>query len=236
MAGAHVYPGGRVDDADADTAALGGEAVRARIGTADAHALAVAAVRELFEESGILLAEGEIPEAIRLDVAAGRAGFVDVCTDHGVQIDLDRLAVWAHWITPMAEPRRYDTWFFVARVPPGTQARHDDGETVASTWIRPEDALDACRAGDLFLAPPTWKTLEQLCPFKTVDEIMAQAPTRSVPPILPVLQNDQGQIVIVLPGDPDNPAEVGVEGPTRLRWTGTGWHTEWPKRPESVQS
>ena len=227
MAGAHVYPGGAVDEADADTPALGGEAVRRRIGTENAHALAVAALRELFEESGILLADGTLPDALRAEVAAGRLGFQEVCAAHKVQVDLDQIAVWAHWITPEAEPRRYDTWFFVAKVPQDTEARHDDGETVASTWIRPERALEACRAGEMFLAPPTWKTLEDLCGFESVDAVLAQASDRPVPPIQPVLRSDSGQIVIVLPGDPENPADVGVEGPTRLRWSGAGWQAEW---------
>jgi len=227
MAGAHVYPGGRVDEADHHTPAKGGAHAKAAIGTSTAHGLAVAAVRELFEESGILLADGVIPDGVRDAINNGTVGFAEVCQAHGVEPDLDQIAPWAHWITPEAEPRRYDTWFFVAAVPRDTDARHDDGETVDSAWLRPEDALQACRDGTIFLAPPTWTTLEELIPFATVAEVLAATRTRTILPIQPILRSDAGQIIIVLPGDPENPANPGVDGPTRLHWTDAGWQKAW---------
>ena len=233
MAGAHVYPGGRVDEADHHTPAKGGTAAKAAIGTPTAHGLAVAAVRELFEESGILLADGVIPADVRDAINDGTTGFAEACQAHGVQPDLDMIAPWAHWITPDAEPRRYDTWFFVAAVPNGTEARHDDGETVDSAWLRPADALQACRDGAIFLAPPTWTTLEELLPFATVAEVLEATRSRSILPIQPVLRSEAGQIIIVLPGDPENPANPGVEGPTRLHWTDAGWQKAWAPTVES---
>ena len=227
MAGAHVYPGGRVDPEDHTTPATGGDHAKQVIGSDAAHGFAVAAVRELYEEAGILLADGALPDTVRNRLNAGQVTFDAVCEDHQVRLDLDQIAPWAHWITPEAEARRYDTWFFVAKVEPGTAARHDDGETVASLWIRPADAIEACREGKMFLAPPTWTTLDELTPYGSVDEILAASHGRQIISIMPVLRSEAGQVVIILPGDPENPAERSVDGPTRLRWTDEGWEKAW---------
>lgn len=188
--GLHVFPGGKVDPDDAH-----GEMARHCSGITDALAserlgleaggLAfwVAAVRECFEESGVLLAygpDGNIIRARRPDWAAGlralrdelNAGtrsFLEVCQATGMQLAVDRVAYFSHWITPEGPPRRYDTRFFVAAAPEQQEGLHDDSELVDSCWIRPADALDARTRGELEMIYPTLTTLEALTAWDSVD-------------------------------------------------------------------
>jgi 8-oxo-dGTP pyrophosphatase MutT (NUDIX family) len=170
-AGACVFPGGRVDAADADprlewhgpSPAEFGAVLRAPEATA--RALVVAAVRETYEEAGVLLAgtpEGEpvTPsgprwEADRAALNAGELSFAGLLLRRGLVILADRIVPWARWITPAAEPRRYDTRFFAAIVPPGQTADRHLAEADELAWLAPGAALEAARAGRIVLLPPT---------------------------------------------------------------------------------
>ena len=156
--GATVFPGGAVDASDAQALAhvVGADdaAASAELGLTDGGLVRrVAAVRECFEEAGILLARDRATGAPatpapewRDALNAGHATLGQVLARDALVIDATDLRVFAHWLTPTGAPRRYDTWFFVARAPDGQDGAHDDAELVASEWIRPPDALGAPRA------------------------------------------------------------------------------------------
>ncbi|MFT4975875.1 MAG: 8-oxo-dGTP pyrophosphatase MutT (NUDIX family) [Myxococcota bacterium] len=195
---AWVFPGGRVDPADAHVS------VRGDIDDlpADGQPFAVAAIRECFEESGVWLGDGDASPALRRALNAREATLADA---GALVADLERLEMWSWWITPTIEPKRYDTRFFITALRPdelaaSDHARHDEVETVDSAWIRPADAL---AASDFFLAPPTYMTLRELAGYATAADAMAAAAAREVRPIMPVHGEDrQGRLVIALPGDP----------------------------------
>lgn len=224
VAGAHVFPGGAVDAADAADAAAG-----RCVGRTDAECSAalgveegglafwVGALRECFEEAGLLLARHPGDEhllsllrpgvadrfaAHRAAVHAGRS-FAEVLVEEDLVLDVGRLHYVSHWVTPEGASRRYDTRFFVAEAPPEQAPRHDAGETVATTWIGPALALDRHRAGALELVLPTVRNLEALCRFATVEELLASArAVEHVPTIRPRLVDDGTGIRILVPGDP----------------------------------
>lgn len=182
--GAHVFPGGAVEARDAHAAVadvvegLDDTTASAILGV-DAGGLAfwVAAVRECFEEAGILLAGGEHghidddhpalaePVSLRADIESGRLDLIDHLTDHGLRLRLDQVSYVARWITPEESPRRYDTRFFAAAMPPAQQASADDWEAVSSRWWRPSDALAGWQAGQLHLIEPTVSSLRLLTTF-----------------------------------------------------------------------
>jgi 8-oxo-dGTP pyrophosphatase MutT (NUDIX family) len=174
--GAYVFPGGAVD---ADDRALG-----------DDRRFWVAAVRETFEEAGVLLARtcaGGAPldasdladlGADRLRLLAGAVSFAAVLEAHGVRLDLDALVPFARWITPSPSPRRFDTWFFAAAAPDGHAYEHDHHEAVASEWVRPADALDRARAGAIELIYPTVRTLLVMARYTAAADFLADAKAR----------------------------------------------------------
>jgi 8-oxo-dGTP pyrophosphatase MutT (NUDIX family) len=191
--GAYVFPGGRVDpeDRQSDTLArvhgLDDAVASARLGMAGgALGFWVAAIRESFEEAGVLLARGEgtgAPvdvereaaddvAALRGSLAAGDITFLDVVRALDVVLDAGALAPFARWITPKGGNRRYDTWFFLAAAPEGHAYRHDDAETVASTWVRPADALERARRGEIDLIYPTFRSLLALSHFARASEVL----------------------------------------------------------------
>ena len=214
---AWVFPGGRVDAADHDAATSGSIDGL----PADASAFAVAAVRECFEEAGVWLGTGR----------PGRAEGPPQCPG-GHPRDAScwwpTSTGWTMGVVDHAggEPRRYDTRFFVTAVTRAevAHAAPDSRETVDARWLRPADAL---AAGDVFLAPPTFRTLEELAALaqKTdgdLDEMMRAAASRSVDPIQPRLEkDDEGSMTIILPGDPDHPSSTPSPGPKRIVWQGT---------------
>ncbi len=141
----------------------------------------VTAIREAFEEAGILLAHGHssIDErqmmrlgGYRAEVHANPSIFVSRLRDEGLKLAMDRLFYFAHWITPEALPIRFDARFFVAAVPSGQPASHDEEETVEARWVSPRDALEEDRRGMLKLAPPTFDSLAELAKFRSVDEVI----------------------------------------------------------------
>jgi 8-oxo-dGTP pyrophosphatase MutT (NUDIX family) len=227
VGGAYVFPGGKVDDSDRtdDLSAVcdgrSDEGASDLLGI-DRGGLAywVAAIRECFEEAGVLLAfpaaDGErrvlslVEPAVaaryaryRTEVYAGTLRLVDLCLLEGLCLDARRIHYFSHWITPEGGPRRFDTRFFVAAAPPEQVPLHDDGETIANLWIRPADALDRHHAGRLELILPTMKNLEAISRFDRSEDLLAAAAALEQPPtILPRVVKDSEGLRIVLPGDP----------------------------------
>lgn len=204
-AGMSVFPGGRVDDADADLpfGPDAGAAVAERFGCdiALARRLLGAAVRETFEETGVLLSvpTADLSDA-RTDVEAGRVGFGDLLRAHDLTVDSDALQPWARWITPPGEVRRYDTRFFVAALPDGADAADLTTESSAADWVRPGDALEQAQRGERGLLPPTLVTLASLQPFGTAAEVLAAADGRSLDAISPDVRVEGERIIAELPG------------------------------------
>jgi 8-oxo-dGTP pyrophosphatase MutT (NUDIX family) len=228
----YVFPGGKVDDADhgdvfepicdgLDDATASEGLGLARGGLA----WLVAATRECFEEAGVLLARPrDADEVIRFDdpdVAArfntarhqvydGDLTLADLCAREGLMLMVDRMHLVDHWITPVGERRRFDTRFFVARAPEAQEPLHDDGETIASLWVRPEDALRMWQDGELQMFPPTVASLRFLEPHDTAEQAIAAAAAIGVPrPILPrVLLDGAGAITGVIRPDEPGYAET----------------------------
>jgi 8-oxo-dGTP pyrophosphatase MutT (NUDIX family) len=218
MGGAHVFPGGRVDPADAW---LG-----------DEKAYDVAAVRELFEEAGVLLATRANGAAIefadpeeaaryrnyRPALANASLTMRDVVEREDIALTLDALTWFAHWVTPEIEIKRFDTRFFLAVAPAGQHPVHDDSETTHSEWLDPADAVERCRRDEIALPPPTWTTLRMLAKFRRIDEVLAWARSRRVVRVQPgFIKNDQ-MTMLTLPGDPTYPAIEGFETPQETRF------------------
>lgn len=226
MPNAYVFPGGRVDPDDADAPVVGGASDRARMGDtygAPAAAYQVAAVRETYEESGVLLASGDPDEATRVDLQDRRVTWAQAAARHGWQVDASALVHWSWWITPEVEPKRYDTRFFLAHVPRDTDATHDRKETVASGWFTVRACLERFDAGEMVLAPPTWRTLWELRGFQSASQALAHGRTRRVVPIEPRGMRIPGGIAILLPGDPAFPSDDPVDGPTRIELLQGRW-------------
>jgi 8-oxo-dGTP pyrophosphatase MutT (NUDIX family) len=197
--GMYVFPGGKVEAHDGDDLER-------------AHRLA--AIRECFEEAGVLLAhdpdgatvtDGHPALAARHGVHDGSIDLLDLCAEHSLVPTIEQLAWVAHWITPKGEAaRRFDTRFYLAPAPAGQHSVHDDTETIASMWVAPREALDRASAGELTMMPPTVANLEFLAGFQSVDEAMSTARSLPAPPcILPKIVFVDGKIAgIKLPGEP----------------------------------
>ncbi len=215
---AWVFPGGRVDDADRNAPTRG-----AALGIAEAdRSFAVAAIRETFEEAGVWLGDGDASTQFRQALNSRTETLSD---RPDLVADLSRLALWAWWITPEVEPKRYDTRFFVALLT-DTEASHaqcDEQETVEHRWVRPSHAVAEAEAGSFFLAPPTYLTLSELADFKDGVSMMKEAAHREVRPIIPRLDIHDGQWTVVLPGDPSYPDENPVTGPTKVEFRDGRW-------------
>lgn len=226
VGGAYVFPGGAVDpedrhadlepicegrsDADASTA-LGLDPASGGL------AYWVAAIRESFEEAGVLLAYDEAGEVVdfrdpavaerfdrhRSAVDGGERRLVEVCAEEGLRLAVDGIHYFSHWITPVGPPRRYDTRFFVAAAPVGQTPLHDDRETIANCWIAPAEALARHQAGEFDLILPTIRNLDAIARFDTAAEVLAAAAALDqVPAVLPRVIDDGDGIRILLPGDP----------------------------------
>jgi 8-oxo-dGTP pyrophosphatase MutT (NUDIX family) len=214
--GMSVFPGGGVDRRDADAAvawtgpSASWWASRFSCSVPLARALVCAAVRETFEESGVLLA-GPSADSIVSDTrpyAAARKSLVErefslaqFLADAGLVLRADLLRPWANWVTPAEEPRRYDTKFFVAALPAGQRADGSTSEADHSEWRRPADAIGMWKAGERGLLPPTWMTLADLSELPTVASAMAA--DRVIDQIIPKVIRDGRVLRLVLPGDPE---------------------------------
>lgn len=203
-AGMTVFPGGRVEEADAELPFAPGAARAAaeRFGCDErlAKALLGAAVRETFEEAGVLLTSpaAELPEAIG-EVESGRTSFGDLLRRHGLVVDAASLRPWARWITPPNEVRRYDTRFFVGALPAGATAHDVTSESSEASWVGIADALEQVARGERMMLPPTMFTLSLLATHATVADACAAADERSLVPVQPTLRRDGDRFVAELP-------------------------------------
>jgi 8-oxo-dGTP pyrophosphatase MutT (NUDIX family) len=227
VGGAYVFPGGAVDEADrhADLERIcqgrSDDAASDQLGIPTGGlAFWVAAIRECFEEAGVLLAvpDDDPDDNVisfadpataerfvehRRAVDAGEQRLIEVCEMEHLRLDVDRIHYFSHWITPVGPPRRYDTRFFVAAAPPEQVPLHDDRETIAHLWVRPQDALDRHERGELDLIFPTIRNLQAIGRFDRSADLLAHAQSISeVPAILPRIVQDEGGMRILLPGDP----------------------------------
>jgi 8-oxo-dGTP pyrophosphatase MutT (NUDIX family) len=210
VGGAFVFPGGAIDPDDSDNDLAAGlsdlDASRVLGVTNGGLSFYIGALRELFEEAGVLLAVGAGPSVteratLRHELLAG-GSFGALLRASRVELAVDALHYFAHWVTPVGPPRRYDTRFFVARAPEHQEASHDQGETIADTWITPRAALEGVRAGTFDMIFPTIKNLEAVADFSSVDDILAYAQSpRTIPMIQPRLVERDGTTVIVMPDD-----------------------------------
>jgi 8-oxo-dGTP pyrophosphatase MutT (NUDIX family) len=229
MAGAYVFPGGTLDANDgapsvlAHVAGRDEEAAARALGEDDgrlALALHVAALRETFEEAGVLLADGvdeRLAEEARRRLVAKEVSFEELVSELRVRLRADALTPLSRWITPEVEPRRYDARFFLARAPAAQRAAHDRVEVTAGEWLRPHEALARGARGEIQLAPPTLRTLECLAAFASVDEAIADAASRRPPLVRPVFVDLGATWALALPGDPAHPERDRVlPGPTRF--------------------
>lgn len=238
MGGAHVFPGGRVDAGDRvhspERLCDGVEEAAARMPDVprdEAVAYHVAALRELFEEAGVLLARFSAPRDPQRDaehrrrLAAGDLTMKDLAAREGLRLSLDALVQFAHWVTPELETKRFDTRFFVAMLPAGQQPTHDNSETTESAWMDPAAAVERCRRDEIALPPPTWTTLRMLSRLSTAGEVMRWARARRIVRVQPAIARSENGTMLTLPGHPTFPAvdghEAGVE--TRFILTDGRW-------------
>jgi len=226
--GATVFPGGAVDAADRDARSharvvdLADAEASAEHGLlGDGLAFRIAAVRECFEEAGILLAhDAETGAAVHHDDALaaarvllndGTLSFVELLERRELVIEARQLRLFSHWLTPMGAPRRYNTWFFVAPAPDGEDGVHDDRELVASEWIRPADALAQFAAGAIDLIFPTEMTLRALARYEHAADVFAD---------LDAAERDaDGNVLVISDGTGERVALPGDAGRAVAPWT-----------------
>jgi 8-oxo-dGTP pyrophosphatase MutT (NUDIX family) len=223
-AGAYVFPGGSVDPADytADVGWHGPSPAEfgAWVGAPadDARALVCAAVRETFEEAGVLLAgaggggpvadpSGPSWEADRMALVSGEQTLAELLNKRGLVLRADLLVPWARWVTPEGEPRRFDARFFAAVLPPGQEATGHAAEADHVAWLRPADAISAGKAGDMLLFPPTAVTLNDFAVAAAGGQDLAAIlrPRRTVTPVYPRMELDDGEVWLVLPDELEYP-------------------------------
>ena len=207
--GALVFPGGKVDAQDRVTA---WDALAPVTTRHPELSYWVAALRETFEETGLLLADRhdtgtpiDAGRAIALTassqkvIADGGRAFDDLIASERLRLATERMVPFAHWITPVTMPKRFDTHFFLAEAPVGQIAVHDGGETIESMWITPAQALADAAAGSRVLVPATALNLEKLAKAGTVREAFAQARASSIVPITPDVARAEGGVRITIP-------------------------------------
>jgi 8-oxo-dGTP pyrophosphatase MutT (NUDIX family) len=223
MAGMFVYPGGRLDPADLDAAA----------GDLDTAARWTA-LRECFEESGLLLATDHLGQPATPDhVAALRssnAPFAEALQALALRPGLQTLRPFARWVTPAVERRRFDTRFYLAPHPDGQEAEADGFEMVEHRWRRPTDALQEYASSSMLLSPPTFYFLADLA-----EQLDAGIPlhdwadAQPLHPVLPRLELTDAPRLL-LPGDADYPSEQPVSGPTRMLLVDGRWQRHTVRR------
>jgi len=228
-AGMHVFPGGSVDPRDGQHSVAWsgpGLEVWSRVLGCNlplARALVCAAVRETFEESGVLLAgtpDAVVPDTTGEDWERDRRGLLDrshslagLVEARSLVVRSDLLRAWTHWVTPEFEPRRFDTRFFVAAVPSGQRARDISGEADLAVWLPVSEAVAGHEAGRFPMLPPTIVTLRELAAYERVADVLAAQPTLT--PITPraVLDGDEVRLVVDLP-EGERSADTVVRGRT----------------------
>ncbi len=236
LGGAFVFPGGKVDPLDAELdmathldqtpAALHSALNEPDIDPLSAAGLYVAAVREVFEESGVLLAHGATAEHAERATALAREGlaFEAVLARLQLRLHTQSLSPWSRWITPTMPSvtnKRFDTRFFVAAVPPGQIALHDNFEATDSTWLTPRSALEQYWSGHVVLAPPQIMTLAHLARYSDMRQVVLEARSRPPPVIQPEPFEHEGHRVLCYPGDERHSVtKRAMPGPTRLWFRG----------------
>lgn len=197
MPGVYVFPGGAVDDGDRDprlasrVRGIDEASANRMVGVSEGGlAYLMAAIRECFEEAGLLLADPargalDAKDAdlarLRQRLNAGEYTLARLCEELDLRLSADRMAYLSHWITPPGPPRRYDTRFFVVAAPPGQTAGHDGVETVDHVWIQPEAALARNRRGEFPLGAPTIGTLRVLAGFDSTEQLLHHARRQGAP-------------------------------------------------------
>jgi 8-oxo-dGTP pyrophosphatase MutT (NUDIX family) len=219
--GALVFPGGSVDKGDQEIISRpelysGGEGL-------DAATLSfrIAAIRETFEESGILLARprgsatlidakraGEIEAASRTALCEAKTTFPKVLTDNRVSLALDELVPYAHWITPEGMPKRFDTWFFLAAAPPEQAGTHDGKESTDSIWVSPREALAGGESGRFKLPFPTTRNLIKLGKQSGVQAAIDDSRGKPIVTVMPVMTRLNGGRQLRIPADAGYDGEV----------------------------
>jgi len=194
-----VFPGGRVEKKD-------GEDPWAE------ESLKACALRELWEEAGVILAEDRkkaaaVPagakQAARSALQAGEAGLKEAMDSLGLKPDFKTLIPYARWITPAARNMRFDTVFYLAPAPPGQEADSDQKETSAGLWLAPQKALDQNQAGEVALAPPQVRILGELSGYASVQDLLSRNRQNDLTPVRPFLWIKDGKRIILLPHDPE---------------------------------
>src|SRR5258707_7479980 len=217
--GALVFPGGSVDKDDGDIIATrevysGGEGL-----DETAISFRIAAIRETFEESGILLARpsgskalvdakraSEIEAASRAALCEGKTTFLKILTDNGMLLALDELMPYAHWITPVGMPKRFDTWFFLAAAPPEQAGAHDGKESTDSIWVSPREALAGGESGRFKLPFPTTRNLIKLGKQTSVKAALDDSRGKPIVSVMPVMTRLNGGRQLRIP------LEAGYDG------------------------
>lgn len=207
--GALVFPGGKIDDADKDSA---WEHRASGLSDDPVIALAmIAAVRETFEEVGILLArdeDGLIDEAKcqtlehwRGPVEKNADLFIRMIEENNLTLACDQLVLFARWVAPPRVPNRFDTWFFIARSPTNQCAHEDGNEATEAIWITPQDATTARDNGSRFIIFPTARNVELLGVSGSVEEAITAAGGRKIEPIIPKIEDGPDGKVLTIPKD-----------------------------------
>lgn len=215
--GMTVFPGGGVSRSDVPDAARwrgpdpGWWGERLETTPELGGALVCAAVRETFEECGVLLAapDGGVPAALpdagalREDLVQRRSTLAELLAARDLVLRADLLDAWARWITPPSNPRRYDTAFLVAKVPEGQRADDGTTEAVEARWWSPAHALECYLEREIELMAPTLRTLQEIAEYATADAVLAAARTRTIAPVIPRVRREGRSVTVVLPDDPD---------------------------------
>lgn len=210
-----VFPGGGVDPRDFDHAVAwigptpAAWAERLGVDEPMARALVCAAVRETFEESGVLLAgtaesvvadtTGDDWEADRVALESRDLSLTDFLDRRGLVLRTDLLGAWAGWLTPVFEPRRYRTWFFAAALPTGQLTRDVSSESSSVAWLPAMTAVEQAEAGDIFMMPPTYLTCLDVGQYADPDAVLAEAAGRSVDIFTPEVVSDGDEFVLSMP-------------------------------------
>ena len=229
-AGMYAFPGGSADarDAEATVGWVGPTAAEwaERLGFGaerTARASVCAAVRETFEESGVLLAgpdtdtvvadtTGDDWEQDRMALLGRVLPFGELLERRGLLLRSDLLAPWDHWITPRVEERRFDTRFFLAALPAGQHTRDVSGEADRVAWMRPTEALASVERGEMRMLPPTYLTLASLAGLPDVRSALAAATSRTIRPVMPAVRLAGDGAEWVLPGDESGAGDIGGVG------------------------
>jgi 8-oxo-dGTP pyrophosphatase MutT (NUDIX family) len=217
--GALVFPGGSVDKGDREIIESGDLFTGSEGLDAAALSFRIAAIRETFEESGILLARtkgsgtlvdavraNEIEAAHRNDLCEGKTSFLKVLADNGLLLALDELIPYAHWITPEGMPKRFDTWFFLAAAPPDQLGAHDGKESTDSIWVSPREAVAGGESGRFKLPFPTTRNLIKLGKQGSVEAALAEARGKPIVTVMPVMTRLNGGRQLHIP------REAGYDG------------------------